>query len=70
MAAAADPRVTTALERIKRFDKLAQAYAYKQALSGRTVPPVVMDALVERIAQLRNEAARAAVVKAQLPLFD
>lgn len=70
MAGQADPRITTALERIKRFDKLSQAYQYKQALVGRKVPPVVTEALVERIAQLRSEAAAAAVARAQLPLFD
>lgn len=64
-----DPMVTTALERIKRFTNVAQAYQYKTALAGRKVPAVVTEALQVRIVQLREEAAKAAVVKAQLPLF-
>lgn len=67
---APDPRITTALERIKRFDKISQAYQYKVALKGRNVPPAVLEALEEKIAQLRAQAAAIAVAKAQLPLFD
>lgn len=66
---ASDPRITTALERIKRIPSLGKAYSYKTALGDRA-PEVVMTALIERIAQLRVEAARAAMAKDQLPLFD
>lgn len=67
---APDPVVVAALERIKRFSKVSEAQRYKVALQGRKVPAAVVEALDQRLGELRKEAAITAARKDQLPLFD